>query len=839
LSERVEAVYWGDRLREVAMPLGGIGAGSIALAGDGSLSQWQIFNHVNKEARIPDSFFAVWARPQGGEAVRRVLQTRPLGFPDYPPCVDALEYVGEYPIARLRYLDPELPVAVELEAFSPFIPLNPKDSGLPVIVFIFSVGNTGRKPVDVALIASLQNAVGYDGFSPMLGNREQVENVGYGGNVNRVVKRPGLTAVHMTSTGVEGDSPNFGTMTLATLSGEASYLSQWTTRRTLWLGLQDGRLGNVEASEPSGRGKTWNGSLCVSLALGPGEKKTAVFLVAWHFPNRLVDWQPLAEEGYRLGNMYNNWFGDSLAVAEYVAQNFERLCGETRLFHDAFYGSTLPRSLLDRVGSQLSTIRSPTCMWFEDGGFVGFEGCGRDQGCCPLNCTHVWNYEQALARVFPSLERRMRETDLGPQMEEDGLIHHRTFIPLSRPRASGPATDGHLGTILKAYREHLQSADRSFLDEVWPRVKKALEFIIREWDPDRDGLITCAQPNTYDIAIYGANTFTGSLYLAALRAAEEMAKIEGEPEAAKLYRGIYERGRAKLDSETWNGEYYIQKYDEEMTKDRRYGRWRRTYYDTGCLSDQLLGQWWAHVLNLGYVMLREHVQKALESIVRYNWRSLTGFHHSQRAYACGGERGLLNCTWPRGGKPDQPIFYCDEVWTGVEYQVAAHLIYEGRVEEALRIVDAVHERHDGRRRNPWDEPECGSHYVRAMSSWSLLLAAEGYVYDGPRGLLGFRPRLSPQDFRALFTAAGGWGTFTQRRQGSRQVETIRVEYGSLRLRELLFQPPGPAAPRDVSVLVDARRVEANWKAEGDEVHIALRDGLHLERGETLQIIISR
>jgi len=149
LSERVETVYWGDRLREVAMPLGGIGAGSIALAGDGSLFQWQIFNHVNKEARIPDSFFAVWARPQGGEAVRRVLQTRPLGFPDYPPCVEALEYVGEYPIARLRYLDPELPVAVALEAFSPFIPLSAEDSSLPATLLEVTVKNCGTSRVAV------------------------------------------------------------------------------------------------------------------------------------------------------------------------------------------------------------------------------------------------------------------------------------------------------------------------------------------------------------------------------------------------------------------------------------------------------------------------------------------------------------------------------------------------------------------------------------------------------------------------------------------------------------------------------------------------------------------
>lgn len=767
-------VYRGERLKAVAMPMGGIGAGNVSICGTGELRGWEIFNRHNPRAALPGSFFAVRARAADKQPVARLLQTEPVGC---LPTVESLEFIGEYPIATLRYRDADLPVDVTLEAFSPLIPFDSTNSGPPAVIFVFTARNATRRQAEVSLLASLKNAVGYDGMSEIAGP-QGLENAGFGGNVNRVMRKRGLTCLLMTSETLAPDAKQYGSMALACLDENATAEPAWSDCAALWRPFAaQGRLSGAQAA-PSEAGRTWNGALACAMHLKPGEAKSAVFIIAWHFPNRHGDWGHLTDEKCRVGNMYNNWFADAQAVVEYAAANFERLSAETRLFRDTFYNSTLPYWFLDAITANISTLRTETCLWLEDGTFAGFEG----SWCCPMNCTHVWNYEQTMSRLFPDLERNVRRTDLKVQMEPNGMIHHRTFIPLSAPRQSGPATDGQLGTVLKAYREHLQGADGMFLKEMWPEVRRAIDFVMAEWDADGDGVIVDAQPNTYDISFHGPNTFIGLLYLAALRAAEEMAKIQGDSASAARYRERYERGAARLDAELWNGEYYIQKYDAEKIKQHQYG--------TGCLSDQLFGQWWAHVMNLGYLLPDKRVKKALESIFRYNFRKdFTDWIHSQRVFASGRDRGLLCCTWPKGGRPDVPVLYCDEVWTGIEYQVAAHMIYEGMIDEAFYIVKAARDRYDGTRRNPWNEIECGDHYARAMSSWSLLLAAQGYYYDGPAGVLGFAPNITPEKFRSFFSTAEGYGTFSQTRRGRTQSNVLELKHGALELTRLELRLP--------------------------------------------------
>jgi uncharacterized protein (DUF608 family) len=207
-------------------------------------------------------------------------------------------------------------------------------------------------------------------------------------------------------------------------------------------------------------------------------------------------------------------------------------------------------------------------------------------------------------------------------------------------------------------------------------------------------------------------------YLGALLAGSRMAEAVGDRPAARLYRSVFEKGKKRYDELLWNGEYYVQKYDLVMEKKYQYGE--------GCLSDQALGQWLAMVAGLGRILPEDRLKTTLGSIFRYNFLTdFRDFSNCQRTYALGDEKGLLLCSWPKGGRPPLPFVYSDEVWTGIEYQVASHLIYEGLLEEGLSIVKAVRDRYDGLRRNPWDEVECGHHYARAMSSWGVLLALSG------------------------------------------------------------------------------------------------------------------
>jgi hypothetical protein len=528
-------------------------------------------------------------------------------------------------------------------------------------------------------------------------------------------------------------------------------------------------------------------------------------------------------------------------VAEYVRDNCARLVSQTHLYRDTLYDSTLPYWFLDAVSSQTSIMRTPAVMWTEDGVFHGFEGCcgastgGGAGGCCPMNCTHVWNYEQALAVLYPDLARTMRRTDLLVQMSPEGAIPHRTVLPLYLPRwpDGGPgsevmAADGHFGSVLKAYREYLRGGDRAFFDEVWPAVRKAMAYGMERWDADGDGVLDGPQWNTYDLNFHGHNTFCTGFYLAALRAAEEMARIAGERELAGSYRARFQAGSAKVDELLWNGEYYEQKYDAKQFPEKQYGK--------GCLADQMIGQWWAHLLDLGHLFRAERVRSALDAVWRHNFRrDFVGFQQ-QRVYASDHDKGLLVCTWPRGGRPEKPMYYCDEVWTGIEYQVASHMLMEGMVEPALLITKAVRDRYDGRQRSPWNEVECGDHYVRAMSSWALLEAAAGFHYSAPDRRLRFSPKLTPEDFRSFFITDSAWGTLAQRVEGRRQIETLSVAWGRLAVRTLEFTRVEPSRRlRDIGIEIAGRPAKAAWEEREGGVVIRLGRVVRVTAPETVQV----
>jgi non-lysosomal glucosylceramidase len=812
-------VYRGDRLAKIAMPMGGIGAGNIALCGDGALRGWQIENHVNAGAVLPACFFAVWQREGDGAGTAKLLQTAPI---EDLPTVQATEFIGEYPVGEIAYEDPELPVKVTLRAFSPFIPLNSRDSGIPAVTYTFTAENTGRRPAQVAFLASIQNAVGWDAGTKI----EGVQFAGYGGNVNRLEQRPDFTAIDMRNGALDAASPNWGTMTLSCLSRNATAEPEWDDLHSLWRDFAaDGALRSHEHAGPSPTGRTWNGALAVSLNLAPRAKGSATFVISWSFPNRHAEYdRNLAQ--YRIGNNYTNWFQDSLAAAEYVAANFDRLSRETLLYRDTFYDSTLPYWLLDCLTSQTSTLCSQTCMWIEGGQFMAFEGAG----CCPMNCTHVWNYEQALAKLFPDLERSMRETDLTVQQDPSGAVRHRTVLPLTLPRGTGPFCDGHLSTISKAYREYRQCEDRSWLDQYWPHIKLAMQWALDAYDPDSNGVIEGEQWNTYDCAVYGPNTFIGSQWLAALRAAAEMATIEGDAAFADLCNQRFLRGWTKMDTDLWNAEYWIQTYDE--------AKYTRMQYGIGCHADQLLGQWWAHINDLGDVFPRNHVRQALESIFKYDWRTnFGGFVQTPRVFASDDDKGLLCCTWPHGGEPAEPTLYSHEIWTGIEYEVAGLMIYEGMLDEAYHIIKGARDRYNGANRNPWNEIECGDHYARAMSNWAILLAAEGYNYVGPSGALAFDPRITPDRFQAFFSTAAGWGSSSQVRQPRRQTNVIKLAYGHLDLSRLSLGLPDRAEGRrvEVEVAIDGAPCDAQTETAETTLSLRLPANTRINAGQELTV----
>ncbi|GAB6164251.1 hypothetical protein JCM19992_02510 [Thermostilla marina] len=603
---------------------------------------------------------------------------------------------------------------------------------------------------------------------------------------------------------------DFGTMALAVLESDDSAFAT---------AVVSGELDAMFASldEPAAHAEASFGNALVGAAggsfdLAPGEEAVLSVVVAWHFPNRPQH-----------GNYYANRFADAAAVVEYVREHFDRLVGETQLWHDTWYDSTLPHWLLDRLFSTVSTLATGTCQWWANGRFWAWEGVG----CCRGTCAHVWNYEHAMARLFPELERSVREMqDFNPEAGFDEATGAVRFRGEDWKLWAG---DSQGGTVLKAYREHQCSPDDAFLRRNWPRIRKTLEFLFTQ-DGDANGLLEGSQHNTYDINFFGPNTMIGSLYLAACLAAKAMAEELGDREFAETCERIYRAGRDATVRELFDGEYFIQKVDLTAHPDFQYAE--------GCLSDQLFGQGWAHQVGLGYVYPPETVRSALEAIWKYNWTPDVGpynaEHKPERWFARAGQAGLFTCTWPKkpygGGKP---VRYRNEVWTGIEYQVAGNMVWDGMLTEALAICRGIHERYHPRSHNPWNEVECGDHYARGMASYGVFLALCGFRYHGPKGVLGFAPKFPGDRFQAAFTGAEGWGSIAQTRDPSGQTNSVEVRWGRLRLTELVFDVPGEGTI--VEATLGDRPIEATVVREGTTVHVRLREPIVVERGETLRV----
>ncbi len=657
-------------------------------------------------------------------------------------------------------------------------------------------------------------------------------------------------AVYAPDEGIPKNSPLYGTMALGVIGEEAERVTacpQWDDAAALW--DEFARTGRLDAF-PSPRhaseaGRTWNGALCTPVSLAPGESRTVTLALAWHFPNRMrttqYGWGPSVPfSDHRLGNRYREWFASADEALGYVAANMERLARETALFHDTLYETTLPHYLLDAVSANIGTIGSPVYMWLEDGTWAGFEGAA----CCPMNCTHVFNYAMSCAFLFPELERNVREIDLLVQMHPaEHYIPHRTVLPLSLPRLGftigGPehaALDGELGAVLKTYREFRHQGNYDWLENLWPRTRQLMEYMMRVHDDQSDGVIRGEQPNTYDTHLYGSNTFIGTLYLASLRAASEMASRMGDATFAKECMDRFELGRANYDRLCWNGEYFINNFDMPGAPLDQYDQ--GSCYGYGCHADQLLGQWWAYALGLGYMLPPGHVRTALHSIYQHNWRThFRDIVQAPRRFADDDEKGLLNCSWPNGQRLNRPILYGDEVWTGIEYEVAAMLLQEGMIDEALHIVRGVRDRYVGDRRNPYAEEECSYHYTRAMSSYTLLTAAAGLDYSAVEGRLAFAPRIDAEDFRCFFTSAEGWGLVSQTRENAVQRNKIVMRYGAMTLRQACVDILVSHGERPTTkVTLDGRDIEHRAVFQRERCAITFAESVIMKAGQEMEVV---
>lgn len=802
--EVVYLKYSGNNLKEIVFPLGGIGTGSIGIAGNGCLVDWEIFNRPNKGSINRFTFFAVKAELPDGKSITKILNgdiTKDLmgrspyhnndgygfgvnsammcGFPHF----EEVEFNGEFPIAELKFTDKNFPATVILKAFNPFIPLDADNSGIPAAFF------------DIEIKSNIDNVK----YSVVLSVSSPFEN-----SKNIVIDSEKYTAIKLIDDSKSDNEIGYGDMTVLVdctdgICQDYCYRSGWERDNitTFWYEFTNGILKNRNYDVAGIYDICTVGK---SETIDNNSSENFRFLLSWNFPNNYNYWSPLKDENDKdviWKNYYATIFSDSVASAVYAADNWDFLYFETEKFRESLHSCSLDKAVIDAVSSTLSVLKTPTVLRLEDGSFYGWEGLDEKNGSCEGTCTHVWSYAYALCFLFPELERTLRNTEIKYNTDENGKMQFRTQLPLGRERTTWHAcVDGQMATIFKIYRDWKITGNTDWLKENWEEIKRILEFVWSQkndhkWDRDKDGVLEGRQHHTLDKELFGPSSWLQGMYLAALKAAAEMAEFLGDTDKKNEYNKLFESGYEWTKNNLFNGKYFYHKIDlenrdiiEEFDCPDYWNEERnqiKYQIGEGSEIDQILGQWHANICGLGDIFDKEQRRIALMSMFNNNFKkSMRDVVNCWRIFALNDEGGAIMCDYPDGcRKPAIPIAYCEECMTGFEYAFAGLLISEGFIDEGLEVVRAIRDRYDGEKRNPFNEIECGSNYARAMASFALLPIFSRFEYDLPKKHIGFSPIISG-DYKCLWSLGSGWGDFIK----EKDVSKIVIKGGKLDIKTL-------------------------------------------------------
>jgi uncharacterized protein (DUF608 family) len=796
-KRKYNALYTGENLNKIAFPIGGIGAGMFCLEGTGAISHLSVRH--NPEMFFEPAMFAaisIKGMPNGAKVLEKnVPDWKKFGQRDaglggtagatwgLPRFAEA-EFLARFPFAEILLKDKTLPVEVRINGWSPFIPSDEDNSSLPVGGLEYHVKNTGNKAEEYVFSYNARNFM-------KQGNEL---------NAIKPIKNGFILSQEATKDAPEKQG-HFAIFTddAATVVDHCWFRGGWFDPLTMaWNTIKNAETKDNPPVEKDSPGA----SLFVPFTLQPGENKVIRLMMAWYVPDTKLHIgdvvgakQPDLPKYHR--PWYSNRFKNIAEVNGYWLANYADLFKKTSVFTNSFYKSTLPAEVLEAVAANLTILKSATVLRQFDGRFWCFEGSGDNWGSCHGSCTHVWNYAQAVAHLFPSLERSLRNTEFNENQNDTGHQGFRANIPIS-PLAHNfhAAADGQLGGIMKVYREWRISGDQEWLKKIYPAVKASMDYCIRTWDPKKKGVVEEPHHNTYDIEFWGPTSMCTSFYTGALMAIAKMGKYLGQE--VSEYAALYEKGKRYMETNLYNGEYFFQdiqwtnlsakdpskvQSSNSQTSSEAIALLKKEgpkyQYGAGCLSDGVLGSWIARVCALDEPLDEGKIKSHLLAVHKYNLKGDLSQHvNPQRpTFAIGKEGGLLLCSWPNGGMLSLPFVYSNEVWTGIEYQVASHLMFIGEVEKALEIVRACRDRYDGRVRNPFNEYECGHWYARAMSSYGCLQGLTGVRYDAVDKVIFVDSKIG--DFTSFISTATGFGTVTLKRGKV----SLNVVYGAIPAKE--------------------------------------------------------
>ncbi len=834
---------------------GGIGAGAIELRKDGQFYNWSIFNNfprgtgpIFKLATLPRSFdessllfFLVRFQVAGEKPKIKLLQLNNeyneaalVGIAYYYPwmtAIERIEYQARFPYTIMKFTDAEMPFEIELTVHSPFIPHDVKNSALPGIYFDFTVTSQSEKPVNVFLIGTLRNLVGYD-------NHEKYFT-------SKLVEGKGYKYFDLSVDGMDKEHPTFGQMGLASLSDESTYYLGWEHKHPYYeLLVVNNCFPNIDDTEGRNKIDPATGkkrgmyqyesldqrhfsSIGITRELEPGESFQHQFVMAWYFPNAYGSHNASSKDAYakwnvtsdywvnqkitkKIGNYYNNFFSNAAEVADYMIRHRSDLIGRTKRFFDDFYSSDLEPFLLEQISSQLNTFRTSATL-NQAGQFGMREGMSADKSWGPNNTSDVAYYGSTTTIcLFPELQLASLRAHKNVQ-QPDGDIAHGLAYDLDYTQ-SGTWGVSHrvdlVGNYIQmAVRDFLWTNDRQFLREMWPSLKSAFDFAIERWDlngdqmPDMNGIMS-----SYDnFPMYGLASYIHSQWLNTARGMFELAKILNDSEMKSKAEAIYKKAAELMEQHLWNGRYYVLANDFQGNRG----------VDDGCLTDQIIGQWMAHQSGFGHLLNPDHVQSALRTVLQMSYRP---------------DFGLRNCTWPK--YPDLfPIHETDlwvdqanTCWTGVELAFASFLMYEDMYDEAIQVVKTVNDRY---RNNGlyFDHQEFGGHYFRPMAAWGILNGALGLAIQNDNYF--FSPCVPRTSYKILF--AGNRGTAFFIKTDSHIALDIRS--GQFNLASIAIDKKLADARKMITL--NGKRMAFSRVADREFVRFHFKKTLNLKSGDVL------
>ncbi len=802
--------YTGKYLDHIAFPIGGIGAGMFCLEGTGSISNMSVRNHPDVFSE-PCIFAAISVK--GLENGTKVLEGmvpdwKKFGKPGsangsegttygFPRFANS-SFTARFPFAFINLQDNDIPMDVKITGWSPFVPTDADNSSLPAGGLEYTFSNSGSSKIDAVFSFNTKN------FMRLADGKSSIRALSNG----FILAQDSIKKKQ----GTKGEFAIFTNEAEAVVDYCWFRGGWWDPLTITWETISKSETRTAAPVEKDAPGA----SLYVPFTLKPGETRTIRIMMSWYVP----------DTDMRLGQdtketvpgcsdaacachdqYYKPWYSSAFKsigdVAAYWKTNYSDLRVKSSLFSNSFFDTTLPPEVTEAIAANLSILKSPTVLRQTDGKLWSWEGCGDNNGCCEGSCTHVWNYAQAIPHLFPALERTLRETEFLVSQDKEGHQTFRSALPI-RPVAATfyAASDGQLGGIMKVYRDWRISGDNEWMKNIYPEVVKSMDYCIKTWDPRATGTLEEPHHNTYDIEFWGPDGMCTSFYLGALKAISGMGKFMGED--VQKYNDLYDKGKKTIENDLFNGEYFIQRikwdgltapdpvkasstalntsYSEEALKLMQ-KEGPKYQYGKGCLSDGILGSWIGEVCGIKNIVDSAKVRSHLNSVFKYNFRSdLSDHANPQRpSYAFGKEGGLLICTWPKGEMLSLPFVYSNEVWTGIEYQVASHLMFMGEKEKALQIVRTCRDRYDGRVRNPFDEYECGHWYARAMSSYGMLQGLTGINYDAVTQEMAINSHSG--DFKSFISTATGFGN-AGIKNGKPFVKPV---YGEITVKKFVLQ----------------------------------------------------